>query len=98
MPCFRRSAAAADSGRQRNTNTDDYASPHGQPDVAKAALFLVSDEATHINGHIMLVDGGWMAVRHIPSRLATTVLSPTIMPVAAWIQRSSRDTNRRHFF
>ncbi|MGO7673544.1 hypothetical protein ACC817_26600 [Rhizobium ruizarguesonis] len=31
--------------------------------MAKAALFLASDEATHINGqHIMLVDGGWMAV------------------------------------
>ncbi|KAF5888090.1 SDR family oxidoreductase, partial [Rhizobium sp. PEPV16] len=33
-----------------------------EPEVAKAALFLASDEATQIDGHIMLVDGGWMAV------------------------------------
>lgn len=34
----------------------------GKPlDVANAALFLASDEATYITGHNMLVDGGWMA-------------------------------------
>jgi NAD(P)-dependent dehydrogenase (short-subunit alcohol dehydrogenase family) len=30
-------------------------------DVANAALFLASDEATYITGHNLLVDGGWMA-------------------------------------
>ncbi|WP_283818838.1 SDR family NAD(P)-dependent oxidoreductase [Rhodopseudomonas boonkerdii] len=34
----------------------------GRPDdVANAALFLASDEATFITGENILVDGGWMA-------------------------------------
>lgn len=34
----------------------------GRPeDIASAALFLASDEATFITGHNLLVDGGWMA-------------------------------------
>ena len=34
----------------------------GEPrDVAQAALFLASDEATFITGHNLMVDGGWMA-------------------------------------
>lgn len=34
----------------------------GEPgDVANAALFLASDEATFITGENLLVDGGWMA-------------------------------------
>ena len=30
-------------------------------DVARAALFLASEEASFVNGHNLLVDGGWMA-------------------------------------
>lgn len=34
----------------------------GTPDdVARAALFLASDEATFLTGHNLFVDGGWMA-------------------------------------
>jgi NAD(P)-dependent dehydrogenase (short-subunit alcohol dehydrogenase family) len=30
-------------------------------DVARAALFLGSDEATYLTGVNLMVDGGWMA-------------------------------------
>lgn len=34
----------------------------GMPvDVARASLFLASGEASYVNGHNLLVDGGWMA-------------------------------------
>jgi 2-deoxy-D-gluconate 3-dehydrogenase len=34
----------------------------GQPeDIAGSAVFLASSAADYINGHIMVVDGGWMA-------------------------------------
>jgi NAD(P)-dependent dehydrogenase (short-subunit alcohol dehydrogenase family) len=34
----------------------------GQPEeVAKAALFLASDDASFVTGHLMFVDGGWTA-------------------------------------
>ncbi len=34
-------------------------------DIAKAALFLVSDDANYITGQTLVVDGGWTAYGHI---------------------------------
>lgn len=34
----------------------------GEPDeIAQAALFLASDDSSFVNGHVMIVDGGWSA-------------------------------------
>ncbi len=35
-------------------------------DMAKTALFLVSDDASHITGQTLLVDGGWTSVSPLP--------------------------------
>lgn len=44
--------------------------PMGRPasvkDIANAALFLVSDEARHITGQTLVVDGGWIALSPSP--------------------------------
>ncbi len=38
----------------------------GRPEeVANCALFLVSDEASFVTGHALVVDGGWMAGRRV---------------------------------
>ncbi|HUR10672.1 MAG TPA: SDR family oxidoreductase [Flavitalea sp.] len=44
--------------------------PMGRPatveDIAHAALFLVSDEARHITGQSLVIDGGWSSVSPSP--------------------------------
>jgi glucose 1-dehydrogenase len=44
--------------------------PMGRPayvtDIANTALFLVSDEAKHITGQSLIVDGGWTSVSTLP--------------------------------
>jgi len=44
--------------------------PLGKPastgEVASAALFLLSDEATHVTGQTLVVDGGWTSVSPQP--------------------------------
>ncbi len=55
-------------GRSTESRWIDYSEARtpmprlGQPDdVARAAVFLASDEATYITGVNLMVDGGWMA-------------------------------------
>ena len=53
------------------TATWSRLTPMGRPgtvsDVASAALFLVSDEARHITGQCLVVDGGWTSISPNPS-------------------------------
>lgn len=61
---------------ERTMNDPEYEStwsrlsPMGKPatveDIAHAALFLVSDEARHITGHSLVIDGGWSCISPPP--------------------------------
>ncbi|MBV9790034.1 MAG: SDR family oxidoreductase [Chloroflexi bacterium] len=62
---------------ERNLRDDPEYEPHwagviptgrcGQPeDVAAALLYLVSPAARMVNGHTLMIDGGWTAVGHVP--------------------------------
>lgn len=52
------------------TNTWSRITPMGRPatvdDIAHAALFLVSDEARHITGQSLVIDGGWTSMSPSP--------------------------------
>jgi len=55
-------ALKADPQRSRSINERIPAGRWGQPeDLAGAAVFLASPAASYINGHVLVVDGGWMA-------------------------------------
>lgn len=51
-------------------NTWSKITPLGRPaavqDIANAAAFLVSDEARHITGQTLIIDGGWTSVSPSP--------------------------------
>jgi glucose 1-dehydrogenase len=51
-------------------NTWSRITPMGRPakveDIANAALFLVSEEAKHITGQTLIIDGGWTSVSPSP--------------------------------
>lgn len=51
-------------------NTWSKITPLGRPaavqDIANAAAFLVSDEARHITGQTLIIDGGWTCVSPSP--------------------------------
>jgi glucose 1-dehydrogenase len=61
---------------ERTIDDQDYEkvwsriTPLGRPatvkDIASAALFLVSDEARHITGQSLVIDGGWTSVSPEP--------------------------------
>jgi glucose 1-dehydrogenase len=40
--------------------------PASSEDIAQAAMFLTSDEARHITGQTLIIDGGWTAVSPSP--------------------------------
>ena len=52
------------------TDTWSRITPMGRPahvsDIANAALFLTSDQARHITGQTLIIDGGWTSVSPSP--------------------------------
>lgn len=56
------SALRANEVRNAEISARIPAGKWGQPeDLKGAVIFLASDASNYVNGHIMLVDGGWMA-------------------------------------
>jgi 2-deoxy-D-gluconate 3-dehydrogenase len=50
------------AARVAQINTRIPAGRWGEPaDLAGAVVFLASDAANYVNGHVLVVDGGWMA-------------------------------------
>jgi NAD(P)-dependent dehydrogenase (short-subunit alcohol dehydrogenase family) len=48
------------------SNLTPLRKPATTGDIADAALFLLSDQAGHITGQTLVVDGGWTAVSPAP--------------------------------
>ncbi|HVE14670.1 MAG TPA: SDR family oxidoreductase [Elusimicrobiota bacterium] len=55
---FNRQSPAFVKGYRARTPLDRMASPE---DIAAAAVYLASDAAAYVNGHNLVVDGGWTA-------------------------------------
>jgi 2-deoxy-D-gluconate 3-dehydrogenase len=54
-------ALRADADRSRQILERIPAGRWGEPsDIAGAALFLCSEASRYVNGHVLVVDGGWM--------------------------------------
>ena len=50
------------TGRMAQINVRIPAGRWGEPgDLAGAVVFLASDASNYVNGHVLVVDGGWMA-------------------------------------
>ncbi len=47
-------------------DTTPVASPGEPDDIAYAALYLASREAKFVNGHVLVVDGGWLTTHYRP--------------------------------
>jgi NAD(P)-dependent dehydrogenase (short-subunit alcohol dehydrogenase family) len=47
-------------------DTTPMASPGEPDDIAYAALYLASREAKFVNGHVLVVDGGWLTTHFHP--------------------------------
>jgi len=48
------------------SNITPLGKPASVTDIANAALFLVSDKATHITGQTIIIDGGWTCISPSP--------------------------------
>jgi 3-oxoacyl-[acyl-carrier protein] reductase len=61
-----RSMFYSPENKQRDSmlNHIPLGAPGSPEDIAAAVLFLASDDAKYITGHIMVVDGGWTAGYH----------------------------------
>ena len=54
---------ATDPAESDAETTEHVAAPD---DIANAALFMVSDKASHITGQSLIIDGGWTSVSPSP--------------------------------